>query len=115
MRNKSDYPENWVDTIRPGILKRDNYKCKHCGIKHRVYVLVDSSGNYTLISKDEYLEYKPFGANTYRIYLQVAHVDNIKSNCNPENLITLCPRCHNKMDSQWKKVLRIAEKKKETN
>jgi len=113
MRNKALYPENWVDTIRPDILKRDGYKCKHCGIKHRSYVLVDSNANRTLIDKDEHIEYKGYGANTYRIFLQVAHLDCNKSNCDYANLVALCPTCHNMQDREWKRAIRLADKKKE--
>ena len=113
MRNKDQYHESWVDTIRPAILKRDNYKCKDCGIKHRSYVLVDSNKNRTLIEKDEYEDYKTYGANTYRIYLQVAHLDNNKANNDYENLLALCPVCHNLRDKEWKRVIRLSEKKKE--
>lgn len=112
MRNKNLYPENWVDTIRPDILKRDNYKCQKCKIKHRSYVLVDSIGNRTLIDKQEHDEYKTYGANTYRIFLQVCHLDNNKSNCDYSNLIALCPTCHNRMDREWKQAIRLAQKKK---
>ena len=113
MRNKSLYPENWVDTIRPDILKRDEYKCTTCGIKHRSYVLVDSNSNRTIIDKDEHVEYKAYGANTYRIFLQVCHKDNDKSNCEYSNLTAKCPTCHNLMDKEYKRVLRLAGKKKE--
>ena len=112
MRNRKDYPENWNDEIRPAILKRDNYKCCHCRIKHRSYVLVDSMTNRTVIDKREHDEYKGYGANTYRVFLQVAHIDNDKRNCSYENLISLCPTCHNAMDRQWKLVIRLAAKKK---
>lgn len=113
MRNKSLYPENWVDTIRPAILKRDNYKCTKCGIKHRSYVLVDSNFNWTVIEKSEHDEYKTYGAKTYRVFLQVCHLDNIKSNCDYSNLVVMCPKCHNLADRAWKQVMRLADKKKE--
>jgi 5-methylcytosine-specific restriction endonuclease McrA len=112
MRNRKEYSEDWTDRIRPDILKRDEYKCQHCGVKHRQYVLVDSSNNYTLISKDEHDEYKPFGAKTYRIFLQIAHKDNTPSNNDYGNLIALCPRCHIKMDKAHSNLLRISDKKK---
>lgn len=115
MRNKDLYPENWVDTIRPAILKRDNYKCTTCGIKHRSYVLVDSNMNRTLIDKAEHDEYKTYGANCYRIFLQVCHIDHNKSNCNYSNLVTKCPTCHNLMDREHKRIIRLAGKKKEMN
>lgn len=113
MRNKLLYPENWVDTIRPDILKRDNYKCKKCGIKHRSYVLVDSNFNWTVIDKLEHDEYKTYGAKTYRVFLQVCHLDNVKSNCDYNNLIAMCPKCHNLNDREHKRLMRIADKKKE--
>jgi len=115
MRNKHLYPENWVDTIRPDILKRDNYKCQKCGIKHRSYVLVDSNFNRTLIDKSEHDEYTTYGANTYRIFLQVCHLDHNKANCNYINLVALCPTCHNLNDREHKRVMRLAEKKRTNN
>ena len=112
MRNRKEYSEEWTDTIRTAILKRDNYKCTICGVKHRSYVLVDLKGNYTIISKDEHDEYKPFGAKCYRIYLQVMHLDNNKDNNTDINLACGCPRCHSKRDKPHRNVMRIAEKKK---
>jgi len=112
MRNRKKYSEEWTDTIRPAILKRDGYKCTGCGVKHRSYVLVDSKSNYTLITKDEHEEYKPFGARTYRIYLQVAHLDHNKDNNDFNNLACKCPKCHTRMDMVHRNVMRIAEKKK---
>lgn len=112
MRNRKKYSEEWTDTIRPAILKRDNYKCAKCGVKHRQYVLVDSKKNYTLITKEEHDEYKPHGANVYRIYLQVAHIDNDKNNNSFDNLIALCPKHHLEMDAPHRAIMRISEKKK---
>lgn len=112
MRNKEDYPDNWTDEIRPRILARDKYRCTKCGIKHRVYVLIDSAKNYNIISKDESEEYKLYGANTYRIFLQVAHLNNDKSDNSDVNLAAMCPRCHHRYDLQHKKVVRLAGKKK---
>jgi 5-methylcytosine-specific restriction endonuclease McrA len=108
MQNRRDYPDNWNDEIRPSILKRDNYQCVECGIKHRVYVLIDQSKKRIIIDKDEFLEYKKEGWNTYKIYLQVSHINNIKADCSPANLRTLCNQCHAKADKEWKKVARIS-------
>jgi len=113
MRNRKKYSEEWTDVIRPAILKRDNYKCSKCGIKHRSYVLVDSANNYTLISKEEHDEYKPYGANCYRVYLQVAHLDHNPDNNSDTNLKSLCPKCHLKNDEQHRNLLRLSSKKKE--
>lgn len=109
MRNKSLYPENWCDEIRPSILKRDNYKCCDCGIKHRVYVFFDEKKKRVVVTKDEYEYLKENGYRTYRIYLQVAHLNNIKSDCRPENLVALCNICHHKRDVHHKALMRIAK------
>lgn len=111
MRNKSLYPENWVDEIRPTILMRDKFKCTICGVQHRQYVLLDDAGNYTLIEKDEYVEYLKYGAKTYRIYLNVCHKDHNKNNCHSDNLFSACPKCHHKHDIQHKRLIRLSNKK----
>lgn len=113
MRNRKKYSEEWTDVIRPRILKRDNYKCQKCGIKHRSYVLVDSAKNYTLISREEHDEYKPHGANCYRIYLQVAHLNHNTDNNEDSNLLSMCPKCHLKNDEKHRNLMRLAPKKKE--
>lgn len=108
MKNKSLYPENWNDEIRPAILKRDNKTCQHCGIKHRSYILIDQNNKVIKIDKQECDELRAAGYRAYRVFLQVAHKDNIKSNCTPDNLISLCNRCHYLMDLPFKKFLRLA-------
>lgn len=102
MRNKKEYPENWVDTVRPAILKRDEYKCRLCKVKHRQFVLVDDDGRYTKIDEKEYLEYKEHCNKVYRIYLQVAHLNHDKKDCSDSNLMALCPKCHLKYDKESK-------------
>lgn len=113
MRNKKEYSEEWVDTIRPAILKRDNYRCSVCGVKHRSYVLVNQDGNYSIIDKGEHDEYKKYGAKCYRIFLQVAHLNHDKENNKEENLRAMCPRCHHRYDMNYKSIMRLSDKKKE--
>ncbi len=108
MRNKSDYPENWSDEIRPRILARDKFKCQHCGIKHRSYLFFDQNGKRIIVDKKEHDELKAGGYKTYRVFLQVAHKDNVKSNCSDDNLISLCNLCHYTMDKQWKSAIRLS-------
>ncbi len=108
MRNKEHYPDNWTDEIRPRILIRDGYKCTVCNIKHRVYVFIDSADKRIVVDKKEHEDLKSEGYRTYRIYLQVAHKNNIKSDCSDGNLISLCNLCHYKRDKVWKNLLRLA-------
>jgi len=107
MNNKKQYSEEWHDKIRPAILLRDNFKCQGCGIKHRTYIFIDQSDKVIQITRQEHEELKLEGQRTYRVFLQVAHKDNDKSNNQPHNLISQCPRCHYKRDKVYKQLLRI--------
>ncbi len=109
MQNKKQYAENWADTIRPAILKRDNYKCAHCGVRHRSFITWITDIMWKYIDRDELQEFKDEGKRAYQVHLQVAHRDNDKSNNADSNLITLCQPCHHLMDKTWKTVLRIGK------
>jgi hypothetical protein len=102
MQNKRGYPENWADEIRPSILKRDGYRCKRCGIKHRQNMFKTKSGNWVNIDPDEVQDYRAEGFRVKKVFLQVAHINNIKMDCNPDNLITLCPEHHLQLDKRFK-------------
>ena len=60
------YSIDWTGTLRRSIRERDHYICQICG---------------------ELQSDKAF---------DVHHIDYNKKNCNPDNLITLCRKCHNK-------------------
>jgi len=60
------YTISWTNTLKRSIRERDNYTCRLCGL-----------------SQCE----KSFS---------VHHIDYNKDNCNPNNLITLCNKCHSK-------------------
>ena len=60
------YGYDWTDVLKDSIRQRDNYVCQECGIH-----------------QDE-LSYR----------LHVHHIDYNKKNCNPNNLISLCRKCH---------------------
>jgi 5-methylcytosine-specific restriction endonuclease McrA len=109
VNNKHLYPEDWSDVIRPRILSRDGYKCTQCRIKHRSYIFIDESQKVIIVNRSEHEELKVQGYKTYRVFLQVAHRNHDKSNCNDSNLITLCPRCHLKFDQAYKSLLRIGK------
>lgn len=96
--NKKLYGADW-SIIRNAILVRDDFKCQQCGMLDFRYVqnLIRNDKNYKCPSN-------------MLAYLQVAHLDNDKNNMNESNLITLCPKCHLKLDAPWKKYKRIAYK-----
>ncbi len=107
MQTKKEYPENWADEIRPAILKRDGYKCTECGVKHRQNQLLEHNGVWINIDSDEIEEAKSCGFKVRKVFLQVCHINNVKSDCRPENLITKCPKHHHLMDMQHKILKRI--------
>lgn len=110
--NRKEYHEDWTDKIRPEILKRDNYKCRHCGQAHKVRVYKNSRRKY--VECDEFVERwaKAQGHKVFTLYLQVAHLDQDKTNNDPSNLLSLCPRCHGKYDKESKRFKRLLYKEK---
>ena len=112
MRNKSKYTSDWNDTIRPAILKRDNYKCQDCGVIHRLSYSFDRLGNRTKIDKSEIEEEKKFGNKAYQVFLQVAHLDHNPNNNDPDNLKCLCVKCHLNNDRNHRILMRKTKTKK---
>lgn len=106
-----EYSPDWRDIIRPAILKRDNYKCKVCGINHKIRVYKNKAGKY--VECDKFIEEwaKANGYKVFTLYLQVAHMDHNKQNNDPSNLVTLCPVHHAKNDAQHKSIQRKIFKK----
>ena len=101
---KQLYTEDWSDTIRPSILKRDNYRCKICKVKHRSRGYYDSTGKF--IECDEYMVSYASRMNIklIRIILQVHHKNQNKKDNRDNNLISLCPRCHFKEDKEYNQL-----------
>jgi 5-methylcytosine-specific restriction endonuclease McrA len=60
------YSIDWTNTLKKSIRERDKYRCQLCG---------ESQGD---------------------IAFHVHHIDYNKKNCSPNNLITLCGKCHSK-------------------
>lgn len=66
------YTVDWTKTLKQSIRERDKYICQVCG--------------------------EPQGDRTLCIH----HIDYIKQNCNPDNLISLCIKCHTKTNHNRK-------------
>ena len=106
MRNRKEYPENWEDEIRPGILKRDNFKCKVCQAEHRKTYVFQKDGTKFKIPKEEIKEWKEYGDKAYTVYLQIAHLDRDTNNNDYSNLMALCPKCHLNYDREFNMLKR---------
>jgi len=102
----SQYSPDWKDIIRPEILKRDNYRCITCGIKHKSRVFKNTRGQYMAVDEFEENFATHQGKKVFTLYLQVAHLDHDKKNNSPSNLRTLCPVHHSKYDAVHKALTR---------
>lgn len=108
----SQYHPDWRDVIRPQILKRDQYKCKVCGVKHKSTVYKTTNGAY--IECDDFMQEWAIsqGKKVFTLYLQIAHLNHDKSDNDPSNLQALCPIHHARHDKEHKKFQRIIFKQK---
>ncbi len=74
--SKEPYPFEFGEELKELIRKRDNYKCQLCG------------------------KFQKEQLRKTRKKLNVHHIDYNKKNLNPNNLITLCFRCHSKTNGK---------------
>ena len=77
-----EYSLEWTASLRRLIRKRDNFTCQLCGTKQ------DGRS------------------------LDVHHIDYIKSNCSPDNLVSLCIPCHRKTNINREKWMSIFDGRK---
>ena len=79
------YPEGWRESLREAIRERDNYCCQLC---HKTYE--ENNGRR----------------------LSVHHIDEVKKNLNPKNLVALCTSCHQALHNSNFKMNRCPRKGK---
>jgi len=105
--NAKGYSRYWRDIIRPDVLKRDNYSCKHCGQKqHSLYV---REGSKRTFIDDDFLRryYLNLGFKISTIHLSIAHTCHNKCCINPAHLLSLCQACHLVFDKHHHVVSRL--------
>lgn len=73
MAPQNEYPENWHE-IAKAVKEKAGWRCEHCGQKHDI---------------------------EHGYMLTVHHLDMDKSNCEFENLVALCQRCHLRIQAQY--------------
>jgi hypothetical protein len=102
---KDRYPADWK-AISLRIRERDGQACKWCGVPNGAIIrrLEDGEsytyyGQYT--TKAEWdAKWARLRPKVIRVVLTVAHhPDPNPMNCADDNLISLCQRCHNRLDA----------------
>lgn len=68
---KTEYSKEWTSDLRNSIRIRDNFTCQHCGTHQK----------------------------QLKSILSVHHIDYNKKNCQENNLISLCKKCHGRTNS----------------
>jgi len=104
------YHPNWKDIIRPDILRRDNYKCKHCGVVNRTPYVYEQGKPYYF--KDDFIAdyYTRRNERIRKVVLTIAHLDHNRDNNEYSNLAALCQICHLKYDKEQHRISRITKK-----
>lgn len=111
MRNKENYSVDWQDIIRPDILKRDKYCCVTCQVRHKKSYVFQSEGGHFLIPENEIDLWKSYGDKAYKVFLQIAHLDQNPSNNEYINLAAMCVKCHLNFDRKYNNLKRITKYK----
>ena len=113
--NGKGYSVDWRDIVRPAVLKRDGYKCKHCGLSNRsLYTLENRT---RVILDDHWLleRYKALGFRILKVTLQIAHECNNKACVNQSHLNTLCDSCHLRFDKHSHVISRLVNAAKKVS
>ncbi len=92
----------WL-SIRRRILERAGHCCEFCGVPDRVYVWREGEAYEVIGSSETFSHLKGIFPS---IVLTVAHLDHDPGNSVPENLRTLCQRCHNRYDAAHRAATR---------
>lgn len=93
------YPKDWKEISRRTIAKAGN-RCELCYAPNGEMICRDKDDSYPW-KLAENLSYVEFHTHRItRIVLTVHHIDSDKSNNVKQNLISLCQRCHLRLDLQ---------------
>lgn len=108
--NYRNYHPDWKDIIRPRILKRDNYKCRVCGVGNRMRIVRNSDEEW--LEVDDIIEKESVrtGQPMIRVVLNISHLNHIVTDNRDENLRSMCQLHHIRHDAKHKKAMAIIGK-----
>lgn len=75
--NKARYPDNWKEISEHIRFVRAKNRCEKCGAQN----------------------YEPHPITGSKVILTVAHLDHQPENCEDDNLMAMCQRCHLRYDA----------------
>ena len=87
--NKARYPKDW---------KQISLRIRHSRARWRCEFVDDSGQRCTAV------EGQPHPVTGSRVVLTVAHLDHQPENCDPDNLMAMCQRCHNAYDAPMRRA-----------
>ena len=96
---RAEYPENW-EWLSRQVRKRNNGRCELCFAPNGFTVTRDQEaidGNeypWRHVTETDLVD----DVKTVKIILTVHHIDGNKKNSDERNLISLCQRCHLRLD-----------------
>lgn len=76
--NKARYPSDWKEISERIRFERADNRCEWCDAEN----------------------YQPHPETGSKVILTVAHLDHTPENCDDDNLVALCQRCHNGYDAK---------------
>lgn len=92
-----NYPKNWRSEIRPDILKRDENKCKFCGVENGRLIHRHGNNMNDWVYWPEGMESETWtldGLKSTLIVLTIMHLDHDTTNNDYNNLAAGCQKCH---------------------
>jgi len=96
--NTKGYSIDWNDIIRPAVLKRDGYRCKHCSLSNRISYAIENNTRVILDDKWLLARYQSLNFKIYKVAISIAHTCHNKACSNELHLIALCQSCHLRFD-----------------
>ena len=99
--NKHLYPSNWKEISEIIRFGRAKNRCENCGVFNHSYINRHTR-KPCLQGEDEAI----------MVVLTVAHLDHDPTNCNFENLMAMCQKCHNTYDGQHRAITRANARNK---
>jgi hypothetical protein len=105
------YSPDWLDIIRPDILRRAGYKCEFCKVKHKAYGYRLIDGSFVELDKSDKMYVEKLGHKFIRIILTISHKNHDIKDNDYSNLQALCQKCHINYDKDFRALKRKSKKK----